>query len=175
MEIADLARIVDGAEESAFRLETLSQYLVPQEEEEFTAWRSGQPVEMKTPETSSWLAHVADRVAHGIRWYRVHILDHPLSEYSRYEVWGYSANQSAGEEIYLADRAAHPDLQDLREDFWLVDNQIAVRMLYDDEGRFLRPELADDVAPCLAMRATALHNAETLDEYVVRRGLRHTA
>ncbi|MGH3698534.1 MAG: DUF6879 family protein [Pseudonocardiaceae bacterium] len=43
MEIADLARIVDGARLSVFRLETLPQYLVPQEAEEFAAWRSGCP------------------------------------------------------------------------------------------------------------------------------------
>ena len=42
MHLADLERIVDKAQFSAFRMETLPQYLVPQEEEEFTAWKRGE-------------------------------------------------------------------------------------------------------------------------------------
>lgn len=175
MEIADLARIVDGARLSVFRLETLPQYLVPQEAEEFAAWRSGRPVVLPIPETSPWLAQVAARVTRGIRWSRVHVLDHPLSDYCRYEIWGYAANQTAGEQIYLADRGAHPDLELLREDFWLVDDATAVRMIYDVQGRFERPELVEDVQPYLVRRDTAFRHAEPLDECVASRGLDLTA
>lgn len=174
MEIADLARIVDEARLSVFRLETLPQYLVPQEAEEFAAWKSGCPVVLRTPETSPWLAHVAARVTSGLRWSRVHVLDHPLSDYCRYEIWGYAANQAAGEQIYLADRSAHPDLESLHEDFWLIDDASAVRMIYDGQGRFERPELVEDVLPYLVMRDTAVRHAESLDEYVASRGLEHT-
>ena len=175
MEIADLARIVDGAQLSVFRLETLPQYLVPQEAEEFAAWRSGLPVALPTPETSPWLAHVAARVTSGVRWSRVHVLDHPLSDYCQYEIWGYAANQAAGEQIYLADWGTHPDLESLREDFWLVDDAMAVRMIYDVQGRFERPELVEDVQPYIVMRDTACRHAEPLDEYVASRGLEVTA
>lgn len=175
MEIADLAQIVDGARLSVFRLETLPQYLVPQEAEEFAAWRSGCPVVLPTPESSSWLAQVAARVISGVQWSRVHVLDHPLSDYCRYEIWGYAANQAAGEQIYLADRGAHPDLESLREDFWLVDDAMVVRMIYDVRGRFERPELVEDVRPYLVIRDIALRHAEPLDEYVASRGLELTA
>jgi len=175
LEIADLARIVDGARLSVFRMETLPQYLVPQEAEEFAAWRSGRPVVLPTPETSSWLAHVAARVTSGVRWSRVHILDHPLSDYCRYEIWGYAANQAAGEQIYLADRSAHRDLESLREDFWLVDDFTVIRMIYDAQGQFERPELLEDVRPYLVMRDTAFRHAEPLDEYVAGRDLELSA
>ncbi|MGH3923373.1 MAG: DUF6879 family protein [Pseudonocardiaceae bacterium] len=174
MEIADLARIVDGARLSVFRLETLPQYLVPQEAEEFAAWRSGRPVVLSTPETSPWLAQVAAKVTSGVRWSRVHVLDHPLSDYCRYEIWGYAANQAAGEQIYLADRGAHPDLESLREDFWLVDDATAVRMIYDSQGQFERPELVEDQQPYIVMRDTVCRHAEPLDEYVARRGIELT-
>jgi hypothetical protein len=128
-----------------------------------------------TPETSPWLAHVAARVTNGVRWSRVHILDHPLSDYCRYEIWGYAANQAAGEQIYLADRGAHPDLKSLREDFWLVDDAMVVRMIYDPQGRFERPELVEDVRPYIVMRDAAFRHAEPLDEYVARHGLEFTA
>ena len=175
MEIVDLARTVDGARLSLFRLETLPQYLVPQEAEEFAAWRSGHPVALPTAQTSPWLAHVTAKVTSGVRWSRVHILDHPLSDYCRYEIWGYAANQAAGEQISLADRGTHPDLESLREDFWLVDDAMVVRMIYDSQGRFERPELVEDVQPYTVMRDIAVRHAEPLDEYVTSRGIELTA
>lgn len=66
MEIADLARIVDGARMSVFRRETLPRYLVPQEAEDFAAWRSEYPVVPPTLETSPWLAQVVARMTKGI-------------------------------------------------------------------------------------------------------------
>ena len=174
MDLEDLSRLVESSTESAFRLETLPQYLVPQEADEFAAWRAGRPQPLLTPETSPWLARVKAGVARGYRWYRVHVLDHPLSEYARFELHGYQANQAAGEEIYLADRDTHSDLERLREDFWLIDDAIAIRMIYDQDGRFLRPERATDVAAYRTMRDTAIRYAEPLDEYLARRQLRLT-
>jgi hypothetical protein len=135
----------------------------------------GLPVALPTPETSPWLAHVTARVASGVRWSRVHVLDHLLSDYCQYEIWGYAANQAAGEQICLADRGAYPDLESLREDFWLVDDAMAVRMIYDVQGRFERPELVEDVQPYIVMRDTACRHAEPLDEYVASRGIEFTA
>lgn len=69
------------------------------------------------------------------------------------------------------DRDAHPDLEPLREDFWLIDNATVVRMIYDAQGRFERPELVKDVRSYMVMRDTACRHAEPLDEYVASRGL----
>jgi hypothetical protein len=175
MDVEDLARLVECSERSAFRLETRPQYLVPQERDEFDQWRSGRPLPLPTPETNPWLARIKSSTERGYRWYRVHILDEPLSDYLRYELWGYRANQAAGEDIYLAERAAHPSLDQLREDFWLIDDGSAVRMIYDNDGRFVRVERADDVARFRAMRDLALQHAESLDEYLERRQPRLTA
>ena len=133
------------------------------------------PLALPTPETSPWLARIQAAVARGYRWYRVHILDQPLSDYARYELWGYRANQAAGEEISLADRDAHVDLRQLRDDFWLIDDTIAIRMIYDDEGHFLRPERAAEPARYQEMREIALRHAESLDAYLARRRPRLTA
>lgn len=175
MDLEDLSRIVDRSQRSAFRLEALPQYLVPQEADEFAQWRAGRPLTLPTPETSPWLARIQAAVARGYRWYRVHILDQPLSDYARYELWGYRANQAAGEEIYLAERDAHADLQQLREDFWLIDDTIAIRMIYDDDGHFLRPEHAAEPSRYREMREIALRHGGSLDEYLARRRPRLTA
>jgi uncharacterized protein DUF6879 len=169
MDLEDFSRIMGGATKSTFRLETLPQYLVPQEEEGFTAWREGRPWPARTPENSASLARLKGIVASGIRRYRVHILDYPLSEYSRFELRGYLENQVAGEEIHIADRAEYSELEDMHEDFWLIDDEVAVCMVYDDEGHFLQPEPIDDVKPYLAIRDTALRCAEPLDEFIARR------
>jgi hypothetical protein len=175
MELEDLARIVERSQREAFRLETLPQYLVPQEAEEFAAWQAGRPLPMQTPDTSPWLRRIQTTTARGYRWYRVHVVDHPLSDYMRFELYGYQANAAAGEDVFIADRHTHPDLDRLREDFWLIDNAIAVRMLYDVDGRFLRPEPVDDVTSYLRMRDTALRHAEPLGSYLARTQLRLSA
>lgn len=144
---------------------------MPQEAERFSAWKAGEPVAMRTPETTEWLARIQRDVANGFRWYRVHVLDQPLTEYSRFELWSYLASHAVGQEIYLVDRDDDAALADLHEDFWLYDDEIAVRMVYDDDGRFLRPERVEDIEPYREMRDITLRHAEPLNDYFARNNL----
>lgn len=169
MNVNDLVRLIDNVQISAFRLETLPQYLVPQEAEEFASWRVGYPRITRTPDTHEYLAELQRDVARGIRWYRVHILDQPLTAYLRFELCGYLANQQAGEEIYVVDRDSHADLAELHEDFWLYDDEIAVRMVYDGEGHFLGPEPVEDLGRYREMRDAAMRHAELLNDYLARK------
>lgn len=171
MDVDDLVRLIDNVRISAFRLETLPQYLVPQEAEEFASWKAGHQRMPRTPETHEYLADFQRDVAQGIRWYRVHILDQPLTPYLRFELCGYPANQAAGEEIYVVDRETHSDLESLHQDFWLYDDEIAVRMVYDDEGHFLYPERVNDIDDYRRMRDTAIRHAEPLNNYFARKNL----
>jgi hypothetical protein len=168
VDLSDLSALLDNAKRSAFRLETLPQYLVPQEEAKLAAWRRGERIR-RTPENNAWLAELKQIVAGGIRWYRVHILDYPLCEYSQFELYSYQDSAAVGQETFIADRAEHDELRDLHEDFWLVDGEVAVRMVYDDEGHFLRPEPIEDVRPYLAVRDTAMQCAAPLMEYLAQR------
>ncbi|MGH3547887.1 MAG: DUF6879 family protein [Pseudonocardiaceae bacterium] len=171
MNVDELIRLIDNVQVSAFRLETLPQYLVVQEAEEFASWTAGYPRTPRTPDTHEYLAELRRDVGRGIRWYRVHILDQPLTAYLRFELCGYLANQEAGEEIYVVDRDTHPDLAGLHEDFWLYDEEIAVRMVYDRKGRFLHPEPVEDLESYRKMRDTALRHAEPLNDYLARKNL----
>lgn len=63
------------------------------------------------------------------------------------------AGDPAGEEVFIANRAWHPDLANLHEDFWLYDHSMVVRMIYDDEGHLLHPERGDDLPRYLEVRA----------------------
>jgi len=160
----DLEHIADRAKDQ-FRLEAFPQYLVPQEDDDFAAWKHGER-RRRTPETSPWLAKIRDTTTTGVRWWRVRVLDYPLTEYSAHELHAYQDNAAAGEEIFVADRAWHADLTDLREDFWLYDSTTVVRMVYDEEGHFLRPEQREDTQHYLDLRNRAVRHAIPLDDYL---------
>ncbi|MEV6649124.1 DUF6879 family protein [Streptomyces sp. NPDC051219] len=61
----------------AWRLEALPQYLVPQEAEEFTAFKNG--ARFPGPYEDSWTALIRKHVSSGGGIGRVHILTRPLS------------------------------------------------------------------------------------------------
>jgi len=163
VDLTDVAAIAARSSD-LFRLEAQPTYLVEQEADDFAAWRRGDRT-LLTPETNSWLAHIRDTTATGARWSRVRILDYPLTEYAECELHGYQANQRAGELIRVADRAWSPELDALREDFWMFDDTV-VRMIYDQTGRFLRPEPAGALHPYQEMRTAGLQRAIPLLDYL---------
>lgn len=168
MEKAELIRLMDASQKSAFRLEQLPQYLVPAEDQDLADWRAG-TLKTRTPENDAWLAELQEITTRGIRWYRVRVLDYPLCDYSRFELIGHRENDAAGQETLVADRAEHAELADLHQDFWLLDDEIAVRMIYDDEGHYLHPERDDDVDKYRRIRDVAVRCAEPLESFLKRR------
>lgn len=165
MDLTDVAALADQSSD-LFRLEARPVYRVEQEVDDLAAWRRGDRT-LQTPATSAWLARIRDTTAAGARWSRVRVLDYPLSDYAEFELHGYQANQRAGECIFVADRAWSPELADMREDFWVFDDTV-VCMLYDQDGHFLRPELAEDPRPYQGMRAGALRHSIPLTDYLAQ-------
>jgi hypothetical protein len=169
----DFAACFDRFKESAFRLETLQRYTVPDEAERIRMFREGRPRPERSVRTSPWLRRVAVTTAAGKRWQRVHVVDHPLSEYLRYELVGYVESAAAGEEVRIADRATHPDLGKLTTDFWLFDadsgNASAVPMHYDEGGHLLGYELTqrlEELDQRRSERDLALAHSVSLNEYL---------
>ncbi|TDW17060.1 DUF6879 family protein [Kribbella kalugense] len=124
-----------------FRLENLQGYAVSEEDARLKAFRDGTPRPERSVRTEPWLARIAVSTVAGKRWERVHVVDHPLSEYLRYELVGYVESQAAGERILIAERTADESLTRLGEDFWLFDadspTAYAVLMHYDEAGHFV--------------------------------------
>lgn len=159
-----------------FRLETLQNYAVSEEDARLFAFRNGTPRPERSVRTEPWLARIAVTAVAGKNWQRVHVVDHPLSEYLRYELIGYVESQVAGEQIRIADRAADESLAKLSEDFWLFDadsdDAYAVLMRYDGAGHFVGFEHTEDLSTlerCRAERDLALQHSVSLNTYLAER------
>jgi hypothetical protein len=183
----ELARQVEAAQAdpfatftaSAWRLETLPQYLVDVEADRFAAFRAGRPLPPWPAASVEWFAGIADQVAAGKRWGRVRVVDQPLSDYTRFELECYADNVQAGEDVRIAERADHPELADLREDFWLFDAEgprpVVLLMRYDAEGHWLgywRTEDLDVIGECRRRRDIAIAASVPLAAYLAAAGSR---
>jgi hypothetical protein len=156
-----------------FRLETLQAYAVSEEDERLRAFRTGAARPERSVRNSPWLARIAVTTVAGKHWQRVHVVEHPLSEYLRYELVGYVESQAAGEQILIVNRAADDSLAELSEDFWLFDAEsssaYAVLMRYEDDGRFVGFEHTSDPTTldrCRAERDLVLRHAVPLNAYL---------
>lgn len=170
---APLDRLLETFTNSLFRLETLQVYAVPAYDERLRAFTEGCPLP-SAPAKEEYLRSVREWTATGRRIHRVHVLDRPLTPYLRYELAVYEENAAAGEDIRLADRATHPDLAELRQDFLLVDGDTdhpaVMWYRYTDDGRFLRHEMGDaaaDVDRCRRQRDLAIAHSILLDRQAV--------
>lgn len=166
--MVDVLALHRQIERDAFRLETLQTYDVSFEAEQVAAFRRGAPLP-DTPALTRSRRIVADLTQAGRRLWRVHLVDLPLSEYLRYEFTAYETNIAAGEEVFIADRAAHPDLADLHDDFVLLDDAAIVWYRYTEEGRLIGYEYDDapaTVARCRAARDLAVRWAVPFDRFV---------
>jgi hypothetical protein len=122
-----------------FRLETLDNYDVAGEDDDFRRYLTGQ-----AGPTSTWPDVIRDEVTRGLHTYRVHVLRSPLSEYLRYECeWAYSRNAEAGERIRILDTAEQRKPERVPDhDFWLIGDEHLVVMHYHPDGTFRGANIA---------------------------------
>ncbi|MFF7816007.1 DUF6879 family protein [Streptomyces sp. NPDC007945] len=145
----------------AWRLETLPQYLVPQEAEEFAAFRAG--ARFPGPYEDAWTAMVRTRNVG-----RVHIVTRPLTDYLRFEFERYYQHQApAGEDIRILDVTDRPNPLPDVHDFWMFDRSTVVLMKYEADGTQIERELYEgDPAPFLEYQRIAIAESVPFLEYV---------
>jgi hypothetical protein len=165
MTTPDLGKLFETFRVSAFRLETLPEYRVPQDAEWLQAFRNGESRPQERDDRP-WLTTVRRAIARGAQMQRVRLVETPLTQYQRFQFsWGYPENTDAGEEISILDY--RPDGL-LEVDFWLFDDRTAVVLEYDDGGRFLRAVVAETVEPYRQARDMALKSSVPFREYRLR-------
>ncbi|TLQ45931.1 DUF6879 family protein [Streptomyces marianii] len=145
----------------AWRLETLPQYLVPQEAEEFAAFKEG--ARFPGPYEDAWTAMVRTRNVG-----RVHIVTRPLTDYLRFEFERYYQHQApAGEDIRILDITDRPNPLPDVQDFWMFDRSTVVLMKYEADGTQIERELYEgDPAPFLEYQRIAIAESVPFLEYV---------
>jgi hypothetical protein len=157
---------------SAFRLECLQTYAVSAEDARLRAFREGLPRPERSVRTNPWLARIAATTIAGKSWSRVRLVRHPLTEYTHYELIGFTESQAVGEQIRIVDLDAHAELGRLGPDFWLFDagesDAFAIVMRYDAAGSVLGYERTTDVGWCSEQYAAAMAGSISLAEYLVR-------
>jgi hypothetical protein len=151
----------------AWRLETLPQYLMPQESDEIEAFRAGRRIDPHTY-SSPYVDDLKQLRNTGRRKGRVHILTQPLSEYLRFEFSRYYAPHAlAGEDIRILDVTGRDNPLQGVQDFWLFDRATVVLMHYEDDGRQIGRELYEgDPAPYVAYQRIAEAEAVPFLDYV---------
>lgn len=159
----DFSRLFQTFERTAFRLETLAEYDVDAEREEFADFLAGKGLPA-TCSDNPWVRSMTDR---GKQVGRVHVLSSPLTDYLRYEMASYPGNIKAGETIGILDTTyqAVSGLPD--HDFWLFDDAKVYRMHYTDAGQFIGAELLphDRLDEYCRYRDIALAHAVPFEEY----------
>lgn len=160
------ARFV-GFRREAWRLETLPQYLMPQEAEEFQAFRGGARIDPAAV-SDEYTDRLRRQVAEGRSQGRVHVLTRPLSDYLLFEFHRYyKAHSLAGEQIRILDVTDRPNPLEGVQDFWMFDSAEVVLMNYRPDGRQISREVFDgDVAPFLEHQRIALDGSVSFEEYV---------
>lgn len=135
----DLIRMLRVFATSAFRLETRQSYIADGEAVAFSEWRErGQLPDAADPLIADWTKLVRGRVDGGAEMRRVHVVRHPMTDYVRFELALQQAySVPAGEQLRVADAGLYPELA-RANDFWLLDDRVGVRLVYDDAGELTR-------------------------------------
>ena len=171
----DLDRCFEVFKVSAFRLETLGTYAVPDEDERLRAFRLGLPWPRRPARADPWLCRVTGTTAAGKSWHRIRVLGRPLSEHECAQLIGYREAAEAGEVIRIADRSLHPELAVLARDFWLFDagtaKPFAALLSHDHAGAYLGAEMTAEpavVMACVTARDLARRYSVPLGDYLAR-------
>jgi len=152
--------LLQNFERSAFRLETLPEYNVPQEAEMVARFKRGEPVDL--PDDHPWLERVRHHCRAGKLMRRVRVVTYPLTDYLRMEMAWYRKSVAAGEDIRITETR-------LSGDFWLFDDQTVVVLHYDSEGRFTGTTTEQgSLTRYLSLRDRALADSMELSAYTAR-------
>jgi hypothetical protein len=170
--MTDLAWWLQNFEATAFRLETLERYAVPQEAEWFAEWQNSGKLPELTPDNDAWLELVAKARQAGKQIQRVHLVTPPLTDYLRFEFATQIPSVECGEDCRIADLSANSDLAPVAQecqDFWLFDNSTVILLQYDEDGRFHGLQLESlRIDHYRRLRDLTMTSAVSLKEYLAK-------
>lgn len=154
-------------EHTAFRLEVRDSYSAsPQENESARKLAAGEPVDMGWAE--GWLSMIREATAEGRRFMRVRVVSLPLTDYSRFGLWGAQLTNAAGEDIRYLSREVAQEAKLPQDDYWLFDSRKLARMHFDENDVLLGAEIVDEPREVVQhnyWRDVAWHHAVRRDDF----------
>lgn len=130
---------------TSYRLETLQNYDVSYEKDEYSRFLTGE-AQGESRGITGWVeGTVRKAISAGKRMQRVHVVQEPLSDYIRYEFgWSYKHSVAAGEDVRIIPVRAGEWPDEIPHcDYWLFDSSLLVAMHYSDDGSFSAAEIID--------------------------------
>jgi hypothetical protein len=141
--------------------------------ESFRRFRAGEPVDMSWHE--DWLAMIRAETAAGLLWSRVRVVSLPLSDYTRFGMWGVGSTREAGDDIRYLTRHQAREARLPEHDYWLFDSRLLLRMHFAGDDSFTHAEVIEDprsIVEANYWRDAARHHALTPDEFIATHGQR---
>ncbi|WEV27126.1 hypothetical protein OYE22_19430 [Streptomyces sp. 71268] len=165
----EFGKLFTTFEREAFRLEALDDYSGSSDPEMIRAFLAGEP--QPVDYNQQWVGDVRRSTAAGRRVYRVHVVSRPLTDYLRFELgWGYTKNQTAGEEFFILDTTDQENPVPGVPDFWMFDESQVASMNYGEQGEFLGAALEPDPEDWVRVRDTAMRHAVPFPDWWERHG-----
>lgn len=149
---AGLGRCIDAhfhrPGDRLFRMEVLPRYAVATDGDDYRRWRAG-ATEPTWARKGPWLATLRRERDNGQVSTRVRVLSAQVTDYERFAcAFGYAHNVEAGEDIRVLHRGEHPLPEALiDQDYWLINDDVLITMVYDQDGAFVRAELDPGTDP----------------------------
>lgn len=139
MNLTDLFRMLTVCDQSLFRLETRDGYAADRDTSAYSQWvATGRVPTPDEPEMADWVRMVRRHVAASRSMRRVHVVPSDPSAALQFELeMQHACSVPAGEEIRTVHAADTPELAG-EDDFWLLDDRVGVRMIYDQDGALTR-------------------------------------
>ena len=167
----EFGRLFATFRQTAFRVEMLPEYSVPEEQEELQRYRAGGYLPNPTF-NRDWLDILTAAKHRHAQVSRVRLIPDPLTLYLHFEIhWAYAYSAAAGEVIdLLLPTAPARVLREATKDFWLFDDATAVLLHYGNAGEFLHATRAtpSQLSTCRALRPLLLSHTIPLAAFLAQ-------
>jgi len=156
--------------EEWFKLEVLQNYSAKDDSPSLRSWLRGDKhksiEQMNAADNREWISSCQEKLRHGIKLIRVHVVEKPYSPYIEWELehYRYVNVAKCGEAVYLLDKAQAADLELPAGDLMIFDNSRAVLNEYQN-GRMVQEtfyDQGDDILRFLELRKTMMERAKKL-------------
>ena len=131
------------AKNSIFRLESLPEYRIKHDLENFEKFKKRNPY--IGSKERQWFSQLKKTKQKGVKIQRTRIISLPLSDYLRYEINFWQHSIKNGEEILFLDKKDYirikSKLKIKSKDFWMFDDKVLVIFYYDSKGRWLNEKI----------------------------------